>query len=401
MNYYDCFIVILVGGLAILAMALGRRGGATRWEPRDGIFPITGWHNPPAEGYPQMAAVGFTVVFDARAAELDIIHQAGMKALVKLGITVNANVAKAWVEPVKDHPAVIGYNLCDEPNACMFECIAQVKRWASKIYPEALYFVNLFPCDAATGREGHLGTDSYEDYLQQYMQIFQPKVLSFDHYPLVGETGFKLRYYDNLEIIRATALKYDVPFWAFALVSPHWSYRDPTEAEIRFQIFSNLVYGAQGLFYYCYKQPPAYDSGVVDTEGNPTHHYPQVQRINAIVQAWGPTLLKLRSTAVYHVGELPQGTAPLPPDGLVRSVNPSEQLIVGLFDHIEGSRYIMLMNKDYTADRHFRIKFDSGINALEEISPHTGQLLPVIRLTDSGTDIDIIAGGARLFKIQD
>ena len=194
-------------------------------------------------------------------------------------------------------------------------------------------------------------------------------------------------------------MKYDTPFWGFVLVAGIGArYRDPSEAEIRFQIFSNLVYGAQGLFYYGYRQPGGFVSCVVARESNPTHHYPQAQRSNAIVLAWSPTLLKLRSTGVYHVGELPQATTALPPEGLVRSVNPSEQLIVGTFDHIESGHYVMLMNKDYQAARRFIIRFAPAVTALAEVSRRTGELVEPTLLTDGAAELYIAAGGARLLK---
>ena len=242
---------------------------------------------------------------------------------------------------------------------------------------------------------------TYREFVARYMELFRPKVLSFDHYPLIGEDDMRPQYYENLEIIREAAVQADIPFWAFAMTTPLGPYREPTEAELRFQVFSNLVYGAQGIWYFCYKQPnpEKFRSGVVDRQERPTHHYARVKRINAILHAWGPVLLDLRSTAVYHVGELPQGTRGLPANGLVRSVTPAEPMIVGDFQHVDGGRYLMLMNRDWHHARAWRVTFASEISAVEQISRRDGSTGPPVSIGPNGLRLRIVAGGARLFRV--
>jgi hypothetical protein len=268
------------------------------------------------------------------------------------------------------------------------------------VWPSGLYQINLFPNYASPEQ---MDVPTYREYVSAYMERFQPKVLSFDHYPLIGEDDIRPQYYENLEIIREAAVKAEVPFWAFALVTPHWSYRDPTEAEIRFQVFSNIVYGAQGIWYFCYKQPgpESFLGGIVDRQERRTHHYPQVTRINAILRAWGPTLLDLRSKGVYHVGDLPRGTRGLPEDGLVRALSPDEPMIVGEFEHVDGGRYLMLMNRDWHDVGSWRVTLADDVTALREVSRRTGELQEPMQVGPDGVELRIMAGGARLFRAEE
>lgn len=386
--------------LIVVAVALVTTvAWAERWRPSDGRFPILGWVIPSAVGFEDYADAGFTVLWAVRESDLDAAHAAGLNCIVAGFIHDTKEESQEFVRATMHRPGVIGYSIKDEPGADDFAYYAARRAWGEAVWPEALYQINLFPNYA---NEQQMDVPTYREYIQRFMEIYRPKVLSFDHYPLIGEDGMRSNWYENLEIIRAAALEYDVPFWAFALVTPHGPYRDPTEAEIRLQVFSNLVYGAQGIWYFCYKQPsPEYfRGGVVDREERPTHQYPRVQRVNAILHAWGPTLLRLRSTGVYHVGELPLGTRGLPPDGLVRSVVPADQMIVGEFVHEDGSRYLMFMNRDWHGARQYRIHLAPSVAALREVSRRNGELLEPLTAAPEGIELRIMAGGARLFRVE-
>ena len=44
-------------------------------------------------------------------------------------------------------------------------------------------------------------------------------------------------------------------FWNFFNAMPFGGHSDPTEAQIRWQIFTSLAYGAKGVLYFCYFSP--------------------------------------------------------------------------------------------------------------------------------------------------
>lgn len=388
-----------VGIIVAVTLLLAAGAGAQRWQPPDGRFPILGWVIPSPEGYQDYADAGFTVLWACPESGLEAAEEAGLNALATGFVRDTKEESQQFVRETMDRPGVIGYSLTDEPGADEFEKYARYRRWGEEVWPEALYQINLFPNYASPEQ---MDVPTYREYVAQFMRVFDPKVLSYDHYPLVGDDDLRPQYYENLEIIRQAALADDVPFWAFALVTPHWSYRDPTEAEIRFQVFSDIVYGAQGIWYFCYEQPSheQFLGGVVNRREEPTHHYPQVTRINAILRAWGPTLLRLRSTGVYHTGELPRGTRGLPADGLVRGVSPDEQMTVGEFEHEEGARYLILMNRDWHGAREYRIALSPQVAALREVSRRDGELMDALQVAGGSLELRIMAGGARLFHVE-
>lgn len=66
------------------------------------------------------------------------------------------------------------------------------------------------------------------------------------------EWGDRPEYFENLEIIRRQALRVGVPFWNVILATPHFSYRDPSPADMRWQAYTTLAYGGKGLAYFTY-----------------------------------------------------------------------------------------------------------------------------------------------------
>lgn len=393
-----CALVGL-GMLTVLCVTMSMPVNAQRWEPPDGRFPILGWVIPSAEGFQAYADAGFTVLWSPLAEDLEAANAAGLNSLVsRIWAHETEEEVQQFVRKTMDRPGVLGYALKDEPGIEDLETWIRYKQWGEEVWPRGLYQINLFP-NYATPEQ--MDVPTYREYVARYMELFRPKVLSFDHYPLIGEDDVRPQYYENLEIIREAALQADVPFWAFAMTTPLGSYRAPTEAELRFQVFSNLVYGAEGIWYFCYKQPKPekFRSGVVDRQERPTHHYAQVKRINGILRAWGPVLLDSRSTGAYHVGELPQGTRGLPADGLVRSVTPAEPMIVGEFQHVDGGRYLMLMNRAWHEVRAWRVTFASEVTALREVSRRDGSIGAPVSVGSNGLRLRIMAGGARLFRI--
>ena len=74
------------------------------------------------------------------------------------------------------HPALLGYNLRDEPHASEFPALALAQRKILQYDLDALPVVDLFPNYASSSQ---LGTSSYDQYVSQFVSVVHPKVLSF------------------------------------------------------------------------------------------------------------------------------------------------------------------------------------------------------------------------------
>jgi hypothetical protein len=370
--------------LAAWSLALCPLRG-TGAEPLEPFFPIMPWNWAPndAKVLHEMKDCGLTMAGFVTPAALTNCQAAGLKAIVSDPRTsgydwrnVDASVARrqvsSLVAEVGGNPAVFGYYLVDEPNRGQFAGLAIVAGLIRELDPGKWAYINLFPTYAS---QAQLGTLTYADYLGQFAATCQPTTISYDHYALMDDGTLRHGYWSNLEQVRASALQQKVPFWNIVLTVAHFSYREVTAADVRFQAYTTLAYGGRGLSYFTYFAPAVgnYRMAPVDQFGNRTPTWYYLQNVNRQIQKLAPTLLQLTSNEVYHFGEAPDGCHNAPETSLVRDPG-SPEIMVGDFTHSDGSRYVMLVNKNFTHSRACRPVFRRAYKKIELVSPYSGAL---------------------------
>lgn len=394
---------------AVVPALLAQPAPAQPGAPYD-FFPISYWVGPPAEDarYAELAECNFTLALNGSP---ELAHKHGLRWIVGDGRIAGLHdespersaAIDAAVDEYASRPGFLGFYLKDEPNSANFAQLAYVNQRILSRAPHALPYVNLFPTYASAEQ---LGNPSYEEHVEQYVTTVKPRVISYDHYALVGD-GLRPDYYGNLEIIRRASLKHGIPFWYILQATPHGSYRDPTEGELRWQVYTSLAYGCQGILYFTYFTPGDshwnFHHGIIRRDGTRDRKYEIVKRINAELQRLGPTLLGLTSTKVYHVmaaGELPAQAIGPPDDALVREVS-SGHLVVGEFSSESGT-YLMLANGSYGAQFEGDVCFSTAVRSLTEISSREGQpprrgALPADGRLPSRL---LAAGDGRLYEVE-
>jgi hypothetical protein len=147
------------------------------------------------------------------------------------------------VKEVGNHPALWGYDVKDEPPESDFPELAKAVAAVNKLAPGKWPYINLFPGEG----------EAYDKYLDYFVDLVRPAALSYDRYSIVGETGsggLDSIFWENLSQVRDAAQRHHLPFWNIVLTSPHWRYRDLTEADFRLQVWASLAYGVRGISYY-------------------------------------------------------------------------------------------------------------------------------------------------------
>lgn len=155
--------------------------------------------------------------------------------------------------------------------------------------------------------------------------------------------------------------------------------------------------------YFTYWTPtndPAFRAtdAIIDRNGKRSPHFEQARRINTAVRKWAPTLMKLKSTGVYHVGKLPSGTSALPKDATVH-FGGDDELIIGFFKHQDGSEWCMVMNRDIRNEASVVARFDDKVKRVRELSSTKGKL-STVKLRGHELRLQLSAGGAQLFKLS-
>jgi len=306
-------------------------------------IPILAWigiQEHTVERYRELKECGinYNLSFHSNVEELaqamDMANEAGIKMIIHCPELYNE--PEKIVNRFKEHPALAGYYLQDEPNRNDFPHLGELVRRIQAVDNEHFCYINLFPNYASSEQ---LGISSYLEHVQLFLQEVPVEILSFDHYPISvrdkisylskvkhrlnmsvnNRINNKERYingewYKNLEIISNEARKAGMPFWAFALTTAHWSYPIPTLADLRLQIYCNLAYGAQGLQYFTYWTPFTDDienfhDGPIDFyTRDKTETWYTVQKMNKEIYSLSNVFLGANVIQVRHIVKTVFGT---------------------------------------------------------------------------------------------
>jgi len=336
---------------------------------------IAAWVAPPpeyisSESYRVMSESGIRVAYglyedvDVNALKaLDYAHEHGMQYMVRSrGIGSlpedELELMEGMFDQVVDHPAFAGVLVRDEPGAGEFDRLGALYRKFKELYPDKLFYVNLFPTYSSLDqRHGR----TYKEYIDEYIEKVATPYISYDHYPLVKNvsgTDIREDYLLNLEIVSQAAKKAGIPFWVFIQSIGYWTAgtenRIPEEADIRWQVYNSLVFGAQGIQYFTYWTPEndnltQFSDAMIDRAGNKTPLYDAVRNVNEEIARFESLYLHYN-----HVGvqTYPTEGAPghlyiehrLESFAPIAGVKSEHPVVIGAFEDDDGHAAFILVN---------------------------------------------------------
>jgi hypothetical protein len=381
-----------------------RAESISRFQQKE--FAIGLWNDPPADSrmdahYAEIAEANFTFligIFGANTPE-GVARQLALCEKHRLGAIVS--MAGQPPSALPTNAACWGYFLADEPGPDSFAGLRRTVDSLHEQRPGKLAFINLYPNYVPAWA---IGNTSYVEHVSRFVREVAPDVLCMDHYPhFLPNADGREAYCQNLEVMRQQSLEARIPFWNFFNVLPFGDHSDPTEAQIRWQIYTSLAYGAKGVLYFCYWNPNdkafVKDGAIITSRGKRTRHYEEAKRTNAALRNLGPSLMKLTSMGVYRCTPRDDPAAVLKGSG-IRSLDPGDYL-VGAFQHSDGRRAVLLNNYHFAYSAWPTVVFDAPTNSIVEISPATGN---EISATDDSPDlpgfqVSLDAGQGRLFLL--
>ncbi len=387
--------IVCVSGLA--AWGEGERFEQDR-------FAIGFWVDPPADEtmdlrYREIAQANFTLVIGGFGANNKAAVTRQIELCEKYDLRLIAHLPLTDIGNLPESPVCWGYSIRDEPSTRDFPALSATVTKLRQQAPGKLAYINLFPNYANSAQ---LGADSYDEHVSRFVNEVDPDVLSMDHYPkMTPRADGRQGYCDNLAVMRKYSLEKNIPFWNFFNTMPYGPHYDPTEAQLRWQIYTSLAYGAKGVLYFCYYTPAGGEfpkgGAIIARDDRKTRHYEEARRINHAIKNLGPTLMQLTSRAVYRVRPEDQ-PADILKGSPIREMTPGDYLI-GEFRHKDGQRVVLLNNYDFAYAAWPTVTFDTQPAVVYEIDQETGQKHPVIDDSPAmeGLQISLDAGGGRLF----
>lgn len=407
-------------------------------------FPLIGYMSPwQPDGeiearYKKIREGGINTICCVLPENMDVCRRAGLKAFVYHGNVMQRVDFPAVGRAVSESLARVGRNdalsrfyVWDEPVPKQFADVDL----ACKAVKAAggVPFVNLLPT-YAEGAPFMDGLD-YEQYLERFIAEVKPTEISYDHYCLMEDderygASRLSHYWKNLEIVHKMAKKHGLPFWQVVLSEGLLPYREPTAADMRFQVFTSLAYGARGLgfFHYMAEQSGNCRGAPLNQFGDPTPLWLIVRELNLQVARLAPILLQLTTDDVYHLGDVPEsGHGPGPqsllaasadspsatprktdgqdPLALARVERESQRgsFLVGEFTHRDGSRYLMVVNKNLKLSFPCKLQFREEPKAVLVCNPYryaVGEKLTIGDLEPHAGDLWLAPGQGTLLRVE-
>ena len=387
----------------------------------DDYFPIYGWLDPGAgilknEAYKELRSGKPTVTEDRLLAEYALANLTlGRQGSDRFGVKYYAGVPNTDEEIVaqtKD-PMFWGFHGPDEPQQSVFPELAKANERIQKLAPGTIYWVNHYPTYGFTNEEFE-SFEEYRQFLQAYIDQVKPQMFTYDHYCFLGPAEIQEKswfspnaqqdYFANLEIARQKAQAAKIKFGQIVLVTAHGTARGASEAELRWQAFTTLAYGATSLGWFTYLTEipygnwTNYEDAVLNLDGSRTRHYSMLKYLNAEILRWGPTLNRLTSTGVFHTAPLPQLTGPLEKARLVAGIE-GGMALAGEFRDKDARDYVMLVNRDFLHAAKLKVTFRVPPKSLEFLSRDSGQWEKMAGLNGPTLTLDLAAGNAELVRI--
>jgi len=375
----QCMLICLLVLVVVLA---GVRPAACA----DDFFALMAWDYVDNEAtLKSMHDCGINSVAFVRPDMLDACARHGIKGIVidnrvgaAFGELFNSDRACAalpeLISKYGKHPALYGYHLRDEPGPEQFDALGKAVAFIKEHNPGKWPYICNYPGFG----------DDYVKLLEDYVTRVKPTIICYDNYPLTADGAFSWGFWANIADVRSVALKHKLPFHTIVLTATHWGYGEVTQDKLRLEIYGSLVYGAKGIGYYkfcscsvaCLNAPDLgnFRDGPLDQFGEPTQTWHWLRNLNRQVHNLAPTLLKLRSDDVYHFGDVPERNHGPGERSLVKALPGGTEWIVGEFTHQDGSKWVMIVNKDLKSSHCGTVEFSIPVKEVQYLSPVTGKL---------------------------
>jgi hypothetical protein len=299
--------------------------------------------------------------------EMNKAQQAGLKMIfhVKGAYWFTADV-EAGARALKDHPALAGYQVYDEPGRDRFPELKTQIEAIRRVDRTHFCYVNM---------NGDMeDAEAFRSLIADYVQGVPSDYLDYDNYPLRVQVGGARRildyWYENLGIMADAAKAAGKPLRTCVQSSVYGDMVGATLADLRIQVYNYLAYGSQGIEYFTWFDFDDYVqvAPVNFPSGEKTYLYYNVQTMNREIRALSKVFLHATVLSVNHTGAtIPRGTTrletlPFPVESFETA---GTGAVVSLMEK-ENNVYWVIVNRDPNANMTVKIKVKPGVQKIKK-----------------------------------
>ena len=338
--------------------------------------------------------------------QFELIGNLDFKYLIQSG-DLFTEKRSIYVKAFQDEKHFGGLKFKDEPK---FSDLDELQVQDSKMMnaaPKNLIYMNLVGVLEKTFT-GNL--TNFYDYLELLQDKFAPEVWSYDYYPILTKNGKLIieydQFYSDLEDFSTISQKTGRPFWAYcesmAYKTKTYSRPAATEAYLRWEAFSALAYGAQGIVYWTYGQRKSnavedYTSALVNLNGKKSKAWYAAKKVNGEIKKYNDIFYQCKVKEVRHTGDrIYKGTRKLSgafgPLQMVRSQEAG--VMVSMIEN-NGKEYIMVVSRDVLKKQKVTLELVPNMN-ITDLTTAT----PTHYSWRKDINFTLSAGGYKIFEVD-
>ena len=353
------------------------------------------WNVPTEDDFRMLKSCGFNVAMftgtnaDKINTSLSLAKDAGVPCIFLHYIISTLPARRSRLPTISGSPALTGYVVKDEPYFKELEDCPNVPDddydgWVRRCFfytrylaPDKLLFMTLvYVLDNSDLQSSYLGKiKTYPEYLRWLQSEFHPNLWTYDVYPINAKGGITYctsdRFYGALKDFRDISLPVNSgrPFWAYCMSAPHIvGAQDrylpaPTIGNLRYEAFSALAYGAQGIVYFTYTQRnnsgEEYLSAPINRNGQRTDIWYTVRTVNSEIAQYSrvflgcsvvKTLLCGPDTQASDISKFLAGSP-------VASISFGEEGV--LLSHVinNGRNYLVIVSRDPFHPKEITVRY--------------------------------------------
>ncbi len=330
--------------------------------------------------FAKLQEAGITVLAGTFYGRTDTEIQAEETALLDLAAEYGIGIffQKSWdgstIPSYVAHEAFLGYYV-DEPAQSELASLKILQeKWELSAFGEngKQLYVNLLPVYS-----GDMG-GNYDAYVQEAIETSNLAIVSFDHYMMYyqakenifgsitgyeSEISLRSDWLKNFDIASYYADKNDKPLWYTLLTTQHLAdgdetkYIDPTVADLTYQMYVAMTYGATNLVHYTFAGTGDYiiDGALFNQDtGEWTQTYTDVKDASAIIGVWDHVFMSFDWLGTSTVTGTTAQTGLITSDlthsigidefGVMSSITSTQDVVVGHFEDENGYDGVMITN---------------------------------------------------------
>ena len=208
---------------------------------------------------------------------------------------------------LKDHPALWGLDMGDEPSALDFPHYGKLFEAMRRLFPRHFPYLNLYPNYASVPENtagqtrSQLGVPTYQAYIDEYARCVPSDYICYDYYMYAITIAGA---YENLRIVANKCRETGRDLWIVLQVNSNRPEEWMSLDQLRHQAYTALAFGAKSINWACWTAG-WWHNQVLDEAGRPTRQYAKMCVMNRELHALGDRYMRYQNRSAHFLGAIP------------------------------------------------------------------------------------------------